>query len=125
MNRIVDSSGWLEYTTATERGGLFKEAIEDVENLIVPSIIIHEVFKIIKRRFGEAAAIDTLAYMQRGRVIDLSDSIAILAAKMAVDLQLPTADSIIYATAYFYEATVWTQDADFKNLSGVKYFEKL
>ncbi len=125
MNCIVDSSGWMEYAMDSDRADLFAPAIQDFENLIVPSIIVHEVFKILKRQLGEAAAIDTLAYMQRGRVIDLSDSIAILAAKMAVDLQLPTADSIIYATAYFYEATVWTQDADFKNLGGVKYFEKL
>ncbi len=125
MNRIVDSSGWMEYAMASERGRLFAPAIQDFENLIVPSIIIHEVFKILKRQLGESAAVDTLAYMQRGRVIDLSDSIAILAAKMAVDLQLPMADSIIYATAHFYEATIWTQDADFKNLGGVKYFEKV
>jgi predicted nucleic acid-binding protein len=108
----------------SDRADFFEPAIQDVESLIVPSIIIHEVFKILKRQLSETVAVDVLAYMQRGRVIEMSDQIAILAAKMAVDLGLPTADSIIYATAYIYEATVWTQDADFKNLGGVKYFEK-
>lgn len=34
------------------------------------------------------------------------------------------ADSIIYATAKKYNATLWTQDADFKDFENVKYIEK-
>jgi predicted nucleic acid-binding protein len=34
------------------------------------------------------------------------------------------ADSFILATAKEFEATIWTQDADFKNIDGVKYFPK-
>ena len=108
----------------SDRADLFEAAIEDFKNLIVPSIVIHEVFKVLKRKLGETSAVDVLAYMQRGQVVEMGDSIAILAAKMAMDLQLPMADSIIYATAHIYDAEIWTQDADFKSLSGVKYFEK-
>jgi len=41
-----------------------------------------------------------------------------------VEYQLPLADSIIYATARLHNAVLWTQDADFKGLAGVKYFAK-
>jgi len=34
------------------------------------------------------------------------------------------ADSIILATAKDFEATVWTQDSDFKNIDNVKFFPK-
>jgi predicted nuclease of predicted toxin-antitoxin system len=31
------------------------------------------------------------------------------------------ADSVVLATARQHDATVWTQDADFEQLSGVRY----
>jgi hypothetical protein len=34
------------------------------------------------------------------------------------------ADSIILATAKAFNATLWTQDSDFENIPGVKYFPK-
>jgi len=34
------------------------------------------------------------------------------------------ADAIILATAQAFEATLWTQDAHFKGLDGVKYVVK-
>jgi len=46
------------------------------------------------------------------------------AACLGVKFKLPLADSIIYATAQKYEAIVWTQDADFEGLDGVKFYPK-
>jgi predicted nucleic acid-binding protein len=34
------------------------------------------------------------------------------------------ADSIILATAREFNATIWTQDSDFKDMDNVKYFPK-
>ena len=34
------------------------------------------------------------------------------------------ADSLIYITAKQNNAIVWTQDIDFKDLDGIKYFKK-
>ena len=39
-------------------------------------------------------------------------------------LKLPLADSIIYATAQAHGATLWTQDAHFDGLPGVRYTPK-
>ena len=37
---------------------------------------------------------------------------------------VPLADSVMLATARIHSATLWTQDADFKNIEGVEYVEK-
>jgi len=46
------------------------------------------------------------------------------AAKLSLVHCLPMADSIILATARIHDATIWTQDVDFKGLDLVRYFEK-
>jgi toxin FitB len=60
--------------------------------------------------------------MQKGHVIDLSTSLAISAASLSIQHRLPMADSIILATAQVYSAIIWTQDADFREIPGVKFF---
>ena len=62
--------------------------------------------------------------MKEGRVVELDDSLALLAAEFSYELKLPLADSIILATAREGSAILWTQDAHFKGLDGVKYIEK-
>jgi predicted nucleic acid-binding protein len=115
---VVDSSGWLEYFTASVRADLFAAAIEDTPNLIVPVISIYEVFKKVLRERGENDALQISSVMQSGRVIDLNTSLALEAARY----KLPLADSVIYATAILHGATLWTQDEHFKELPGVRYF---
>jgi predicted nucleic acid-binding protein len=59
--------------------------------------------------------------MQQGTVVDLDATLALVAARIGVERRLPMADSVILATARAWNATVWTQDADFKGLGGVQY----
>jgi predicted nucleic acid-binding protein len=117
---VVDSSCWLEYFADTDRAKLFARAIEDTENLIVPTISIYEVFKKVLRERGEAQALEVAAAMRAGVVVDLDLSLALAAARHA----LPLADSIIYATAQHHEATLWTQDEHFSDFKDVRYFPK-
>ena len=121
---VVDSSGWLEYFADGVNADFFAPVIEDVGELIVPTISLYEVFKRILQQRGENAAIQAVAAMQQGMVVDVDASIAIHAAKMSATLRMPMADSIILTTARMYNATVWTQDADFKGLDGVQYIER-
>ncbi|EKO33176.1 type II toxin-antitoxin system VapC family toxin [Leptospira santarosai] len=121
---IVDSSGWLEYFSGTKRSGLFSEAIEKTDKLIVPTISLYEVFKKIYLERDENSALRAIAHMQQGTVIDLDASISIFAAKLSRDRKIPMADSIILATALKYKATLWTQDENFIGLDRVKYFPK-
>lgn len=121
---VVDSCGWLEYFADGPNAGFFAAPIEKVENLVVPSICILEVFKRVLQQRNENAALDAAAVMRRGLVVDLNSSIAISAARTSVDLNLPLADSVILATARAHDAVVWTQDADFERISGVKFIAR-
>jgi predicted nucleic acid-binding protein len=121
---VVDSSAWLSYFADDSNAAIFSQPIEELEKLIVPSITITEVFKHILRQCGDNAALEAVAHMEQGKVIALNGSLAIDAAQYGVELKLPLADSIIYATAQKFDAILWTQDADFKSLDGVKYFNK-
>jgi len=121
---LVDSSGWLEYFADGPNAQNFSKPIEAVTRLIVPTISIYEVFKRVLMQRGEDLALQAIAVMQQGLVIGLDVSVSLQAAKIGVQLKLPMADSIILATARSRAATVWTQDADFRNLEGVQYFPK-
>ncbi len=119
-SNVVDSSGWLEYFTDSDRASLFSSAIEDTENLIVPVICIYEVFKKVLRERGEDEALQIASMMRMGRVVDLNGELALEAARYPLSL----ADSIIYAVSVRYEATLWTQDEHFNGLPDVRFFPR-
>lgn len=118
---IIDSSGWLEYFADGPNASFFSPPLLKTADLIVPTVTIYEVFKVILRQRSESDALQSVALMQQGSVVDLTSSISVLAAKASIDYRLPMADSIILATAQVYKATIWTQDADFKGIEGVRY----
>jgi predicted nucleic acid-binding protein len=118
---VVDSSGWLEYVAGGPNAGFFAKAIESTRDLVVPTLSVYEVFKRVLQQRGEGAALQVVAVMQQGAVVDLSSSLALKAARLSIDLGLPLADSVMLATARAYDATFWTQDADFKDIEDVKY----
>lgn len=122
---VVDSSGWLEFFADSVNAEHYAAPLCDTAALIVPSITIFEVFKVVCRQRGEDAALQAAALMQQGTVIDLTPSLATLAAKTSLDLSLPMADSIILCTARLHDATLWTQDEHFATISGVHYFAKV
>lgn len=121
---VVDSSAWLEYFAGGPNAQHFTNAITTLPKLIVPSITLFEVFKRILQQRDENVALQAVAAMRQGTVIDLDMTISLSAAKLSHSLKLPMADSIILATARRYRATLWTQDADFKGLEAVRYFPK-
>lgn len=121
---VIDSSGWLEYFADGRNADFFAPAIGSVAELVVPSISIYEVFKRVLQQRNESDALQAVAVMQQGLVVDLDMEIALNAAKISVELELPMADSIMLATARMCNATFWTQDADFKDIQGVQYILK-
>jgi len=118
---VVDSSAWLEYFANGPNAGFFAGAIETVDELIVPTITILEVFKRVHQQRGEGPALQAAALMQQGQVIELNSALALAAGSMGLEYKLPLADSVVFATARRYEATLWTQDADFEGLPGVRF----
>ena len=121
---LVDSSAWLEYFADGKNASVFAPAIEDTDLLLVSSINCYEVFKRISQQHDENAAMQAVAVMQQGAVVDVSADLAVVAAKIALDSKLPMADSIILATARLHQAVLWTQDSDFAGIAGVKYVAK-
>jgi predicted nucleic acid-binding protein len=121
---VVDSSGWLEYFGYGPNADFFAPALENTGELIVPSISIYEVFKKVFQESGEDKALQTIAAMYQGLVVDLNASIALIAARISLDLKLPMADSIILATARAYDATLWTQDSHFRDIEDIQYMDK-
>ena len=121
---VVDSSAWLEYFADGAGASNFAGAIEATGRLVVPSVCLLEVFKVVLRQRGESDALQAVALMQQGTVVDLDGGLALAAAKVGVDHKLPLADSIVYATAQRVGGVVWTQDDDFANLADVEYFPK-
>ncbi|HVR99605.1 MAG TPA: type II toxin-antitoxin system VapC family toxin [Thermoanaerobaculia bacterium] len=121
---IVDSSGWLEYLADAPGADFFAPAIEALDELLVPTICMLEVARIVHRQRGEDAALQALALMQQGQVVNLDSVIILRAARLGKAHQLPLADSVVLATARVHDSVVWTQDSDFEGLDGVKYIPK-
>lgn len=121
---VVDSSAWLAYFAGESSADDFAEAIEDVKSLVVPALCLLEVFKVVVRQRGEGDALQAVAIMQQGTVLDLDAALALSAARLGVERGLPLADSIVYATARAVGGVVWTQDADFEGLEDVRYVPK-
>lgn len=121
---VVDSSGWLEYFAGGPNANFFAKPIEATAELVVPTLSLYEVFKKIAQQRGEGDALQAVAVMQQGRVVELSSTLALSAAKVSMQLSIPMADSVILATARAADAVLWTQDADFATVPGVRYVVK-
>ncbi len=121
---LVDSSGWLEYLANGKNADFFAAVIEDTDKLIVSIINVYEVFKRVLQQRDENSAIQAIALLHQGIVINVDNEIALMAAHISLKNNLPLADSIIYATAKKHNALLWTQDTDFTNLDNVQFVEK-
>ncbi|MCP4363572.1 MAG: type II toxin-antitoxin system VapC family toxin [Chloroflexi bacterium] len=121
---VMDSSGWLEYFADGSNAEFFAPAIENLDEILVPTISLYEVFKRVLQQKGKDNALEAIAVMMQGQVVVLDTVIAISAAKISDELKIPMADSIMLATAREHEAVLWTQDADFASISDVKYTPK-
>jgi len=118
---LVDSCGWLEYLAGGPNADYFAKPLEDIDHLVVPTICLYEVFKRVLQQQGRSAALEVTAAMRQGKVVALTDSIALQAATLGDSLGLALADSVILATARSEQAVLWTQDAHFKTFEGVTF----
>src|SRR4030043_491333 len=112
---LVDTSGWIEYFFEGSNASYFAESIENTDHLIVPVVCLYEVFKKVNYVADEARALQVIAQMKQGRVIEVNEEIALKAALISLKHKLPMADSFIYATGQIERAIIWTQDVDFQS----------
>ena len=121
---VVDSSGWLEYFADGKNADFFAPAIENTDELVVPTVSLFEVFKRMRQQKGDETTLQAVTAMMQGQVVELNSTLALNAAKLSGDLQIPMADSMILATAQVFDAELWTQDSYLKGIEKVRYIEK-
>jgi len=120
---LVDSNGWIEYFMQGRLADRYAKYIETAEEMILPTIIIYEVYKKLKSQIGEELALEAYTQMLNARVVPLTDDIALKAADISLATGLAMADAIIYATAMNNNAKLVTSDPHLKNLEGVTFIE--
>ena len=116
---VVDSSGWLEYVTEDVQAAQFAPYIEREAPLLVPTIVLYEVYKKLLMDRGKTAADRFASQAMRRIVVSLDEDLALAAAQVSLDHRLAMADAIIYATAQAHQAQLVTGDLHFQGLPGV------
>ncbi|MFZ2630004.1 MAG: type II toxin-antitoxin system VapC family toxin [Desulfosalsimonadaceae bacterium] len=121
---IVDSCGWLEWFTDGKLADEYKMYLTNGENILIPAIILFEVYKILKREAGEEKALLAVGYMKNSPVIPFDEILALAAADISLQEGLAMADAIIVAAARANNCKIVTSDADLKGQPNVIYIPK-
>jgi len=121
---LVDSSGWLEFFTDGPLSATYAQHLKHPNDVLTPTIVLYEVYKVIKRQQSEEEALTAIAQMSKTQLVPLNDTIALTAADASLTYQLAMADAIVYATALTHKAKLVTSDADLASLPGVVYHKK-
>jgi predicted nucleic acid-binding protein len=118
---VIDSSGWIEYLGNGPKAKTFAPYFEKIERVLLPSIVVFEVYKKLLRTTGKDVADQFLfqAFSFGDREIPLDAQVAALAAQISLDMKLALADAIIYASASFNHAELISSDAHFTGLPNV------
>ena len=119
---LVDSSGWIEFLGEGPLAARFAPYFEREERLIVPVIVLYEVYKKLLSAQGSSAADRFLSAALRARVVPIDDRLALLAARISLDRHLAMADAMIYATALAAGAQLVTSDTHFQGLPNATVF---
>lgn len=83
------------------------------------SIEIYEVYKVIRQDISEERAVEAVSAMRRAEIVAVDESLALEAADVSLERGLAMADSLVYATAKRFGATLVTGDTDFEDLPNV------
>ena len=118
---LVDSSGWVEFIGDGPRANKFAPYFEREERLVVPAIVLYEVYKKLLSARGPTAADRFLSAALRASIVPIDERLALLAARISLDRHLAMADAMIYATALDAGAQLITSDAHFKGLAEVTF----
>jgi predicted nucleic acid-binding protein len=122
---VVDSSGWIEFFTDGPLADQYAAKLRSLPTVLMPVIVLYEVYKRLKRDLSEDDAVIAVSAMQRARVVPITGELALTAADLSLEHRLAMADAIILATARLYHAELVTSDRDFETVPGVTYLPKL
>ena len=117
---LVDSSGWIEYFNGGPLADEFAPYLENYAEVVTPTIVIFEVYRVIRQQRSEEEAIAAVAQMQKTSVVDLDQFLALSAAEVSITHGLAMADAVVYATAQASSITMVTTDAHFEGLRNAR-----
>lgn len=113
---LVDSSGWIELLGNGPLADQFAPYFDEEESLVVPAIVLYEVYKRLLTTHDSTAADRFISAALRSRIIPIDERLALLAARVSLDRRLAMADAMVYATAVTSGARLVTSDAHFQGL---------
>lgn len=117
---LLDSSAWIEILGQGSLGKTCESELQAASSVIVPSLVIYEVYRKIAQQVSEDAALSAIAVMSQYSVVELTKEIALSAADLSLTHRLAMADSMILAHAQHSHAKLVTLDNDFASIPGVK-----
>lgn len=111
---LIDSSAWLEFFRGGPKADRVAPYLRDLGRVAVPTLVLFEVYRKIKREESEEAALVAVSQMGKGRMVPLDEGLALAAADVSLASGLGMADSIILAAARQVHAKLVTLDNDFR-----------
>ncbi len=84
--------------------------------MLVSVIEVHEVYKVLRRDLSEERAVEAVSALRRATIAPIDEPLALDAADLSLAHGLAMADSLVYATARRFRATLVTGDTDFDGL---------
>lgn len=121
---IVDSCGWLEWFSDGVLAQKYQKYLENKNELLVPTIVLCEVYKILKREVGEEKALLAFGHMKISEVIPFDENLSLQAADISLLHNLAMADAIVYAASLENNCRLITSDGDLKSLPQVTFISK-
>ncbi|MGE4233372.1 MAG: type II toxin-antitoxin system VapC family toxin [Bacteriovoracia bacterium] len=118
--KLLDSSVWIEIFRKGPLSSLCKKELNSSSNILVPTLVIYEVYRKIAQTLSEDVALSAIALLSQHTVVDLNRDIALLAADISISHKLGMADSMILAHAKESHAKLISLDNDFSSISDAK-----
>lgn len=121
--KVIDSSVWLELVTDGPLAARCAEHLADLAEVVTPTVVLFEVYRVLRRQGRERAALRTVGEMEYTRFVALGPHVAITAADLSIDHGLAAVDALVYAVARLEGCELITADVDFRGLPGVTLIE--
>jgi predicted nucleic acid-binding protein len=122
---VLDTCGWIEWLAGGPLSRIYTPLIVGrPHDVLVPTIVVYELTRWTERERGEASALDLLCTQRDSRVLPLTEAVAVLAARLAAQWRLHTADAIVLAHARTEGTDLVTSDAALGRVPGVTFHPK-
>lgn len=121
---VVDSCGWLEVFTDGVGADEYASLLARPEDLLVPAVVLYEVYKVLCNTAGDEVALRCCGFMQQSTIVLLDATLALEAADLSRKHRLAMADAMVYATSVRHAVELVTSDSDLEGLPGVRFLPK-